>query len=268
MSSFNAVTADELNAGHKTQRFVVIAGFALTGGMILVSIVLAFSGPAGESPQLGVALTSFLVYTASITVGVFLGFLFGLPRARVIDQLTVPQAAEAGSATGEKQSPSQAPWQTQFLTNSNLIKVSDWLTTIIIGLTLVNLGQVVPAIRDLGSALSAPLGGFAFSAAVGVTVSVGSLLAGFLLGYMWTSIRVRELLEEAELRARLMNESGRQLMVNLKGKTVDQARSLAALGGFDLEIPAKARGTSKIVDQDRRPGAELATGDTVKVEIG
>jgi len=57
---------------------------------------------------------------------------------------------------------------------------------------------VPAAIEQLGAALKAPLGGMPYSATIGVSVSIGSALAAFLLAYLWTSIRVRELLEDSE----------------------------------------------------------------------
>ena len=195
MSIFTGRNGSGAGAGDKTQRLVWGAGAAVTAGMVGVSILMAYSGPAGVEPEIGAALTLFLIYTCAITAGTFIGFLFGLPRARVIDQVTSTETLEAAG----KQK--KAPLTTQFLTNSNLLKVSDWLTTIIIGLTLVNLSEIVPAVSGFGEWISAPLGGHPYSAAIGVFVAIGSALAGFLLGYLWTSIRVRELLEEAERNA-------------------------------------------------------------------
>ena len=56
--------------------------------------------------------------------GAGFGFLFGLPRSRVSD-LTADGSTEVPAP------PAKA--STYYLTNSNLIKVSDWLTTIVIG---------------------------------------------------------------------------------------------------------------------------------------
>jgi hypothetical protein len=248
-------TEPERGPGDKTQILVWTAAFALTGGMLLVSFVMAYSGPGDQSPQIGVGLALFLEYSASITVGAFLGFLFGLPRARVIDQVTAPQP-EAG--TGKRQ---QAPLPTQFLTNSNLLKVSDWLTTIIIGLTLVNLGEILSGTRELGNLLREPLGGFPHSAAVGVSVAIGSAIAGFILGYIWTSIRVRQLLEEAEAHAAQI------FAPNLKGKTLDEAKSVSQLHLLELDFQPATQGTAIITDQYPKPGTKIAPGQVINLII-
>jgi hypothetical protein len=75
--------------------------------------------------------------------------------------------------------------------------VSDWLTTIVIGLGLVNLGGLLPALRTLAAALKDPLGGTAVAGAIGISVMVIGI-AGFVLVYVFTTIRIRQLLEDSE----------------------------------------------------------------------
>src|SRR5689334_9784423 len=150
-------------AGDKIQRGVLAIAVFMLLAMIVVAIILTVTTHDG-----GAGVTVFLLFVAAAAVGAILGFLFGLPRARVSD------LAGADSS----------PTSTFYLTNSNLIKVSDWLTTIVIGLGLVNLGKVVPALRSLGHALHAPLGGVAYSGAVGISVLIVGILAGFVLDYL------------------------------------------------------------------------------------
>ena len=76
--------------------------------------------------------------------------------------------------------------------------MSDWLTTIIIGVGLVNVAKLGPAAGDFSEALEAPLGGAPYAGIIGITVIIIALLASVILCYLWTSIRVRELLEESE----------------------------------------------------------------------
>ena len=73
---------------------------------------------------------------------------------------------------------SNLPPSTSYLANSNLIKVSDWLTTIIIGLGLVNLRKAPAAVEQLGAALRHH-GGMPYSATIGVCVLIGGAAAAF-----------------------------------------------------------------------------------------
>lgn len=243
-------------ADENVSAFVLRGGALVTLGAAAASGIMAWSDPA--PPKWGVGLTLFLVYTASFTVGAFLGFLFGLPRARVIDPLTSEQAEKSDGQTG---------LATKFLSNSNLIKVSDWLTTIIIGLTLVNLGELVPAVRELGNALRVPLGNYDYSGVVGVAVAMGSVLAGFLLAYLWTSIKVRRMLEKAEAEANEFHAATRLKVDLLVGKTIEAARAIFAGRNLVLKEPPGAQPESLIKEQDPPPGMEIKRGSTVQVKI-
>ena len=134
-------------------------------GILLVSIFIVQSIPAsaGAGAASAAGVVVFVLFCAAGAVGAAAGFLFGLPRSRVVDMTT-------GGPSGAASNP---PPSTSYLTNSNLIKVSDWLTTIIIGLGLVNLRKVPAAIEKLGAALKAPLGGMPYSATIGVSVFIG-----------------------------------------------------------------------------------------------
>lgn len=224
-------------AGDKIQRGVLAIAVVMLLGMITVSIVLSATTDSG-----GAGVTAFVLFVAAAAVGTVLGFLFGLPRARVADST----ATEGSNAS------------TFYLTNSNLIKVSDWLTTIVIGLGLVNLGKVVPGLRSLGHALHEPLGGAPYSGAVGVSVLVVGVLAGFILDYLWTSIRVRELLEEAE-------RQNQQTVPELRNQTLGEARATASRSNVTLLVPEDAPDSSLVTRQAVAPGTTVPTGTTVAV---
>jgi len=223
-------------AGDKIQRGVLAIAVVMLLAMIVVSIILTVTTHDG-----GAGVTAFLLFVAAAAVGAVLGFLFGLPRARVSD---LP-----GSAT---------PTSTFYLTNSNLIKVSDWLTTIVIGLGLVNLGKVVPALRSLGHALHDPLGGLAYSGAAGISVLIVGTLAGFVLDYLWTSIRVRELLEEAE-------RQNQQTVPELRNQTLGEAKEAASRNNVTLLVPDDAPDSSLVTRQAVAPGTTVPSGTTVAV---
>ena len=223
-------------AGDKIQRGVLAIAVVMLLSMIVVSIILTVTTHDG-----GAGITVFLLFVAAAAVGAILGFLFGLPRARVSD---LPSG--------------ETPTSTFYLTNSNLIKVSDWLTTIVIGLGLVNLGKVVPALRSLGHALHEPLGGVAYSGAVGISVLIVGILAGFVLDYLWTSIRVRELLEEAE-------RQNQQTVPELRNQTLGEAKEAASRNNMTLLVPDDAPDSSLVTRQAVAPGTTVPSGTAVAV---
>lgn len=167
----------------------------MVGLVVLLSVLLAASVP-GPLPgeRIGVGVTLFVLFNASAAVGSGFGFLFGLPRSRFADNV-VGTDGEAGGK------PPRMPVGSRYVANSNLIKVSDWLTTIVIGLSLANLGNIVPAARSLANALHEPLGGAPYASTLGISLVLGGMIAGFFVTYLWISIRGRALMEESELDA-------------------------------------------------------------------
>jgi hypothetical protein len=196
-------------------------------------------------------VTAFALSGAAAAVGAGLGFLFGLPRLR-----DTPVGGESAIAIDPS---TNAPKGAHYLTNSNLIKVSDWLTTIIIGLGLVNLAKVGPALGDLSNTLKKCLGGACYAGIVGVSVMTITLVTSIILCYLWTSLRVRELLEESEN----FLEGGTPSLID---KTIAQAR--ATLGATPLKLAVGMEGVSEgatIIGQTPAPGAPASVGGTVTV---
>jgi hypothetical protein len=169
-------TAERLQAG-----VAAIAALLFILGFI-ACLRFGSSIPGDALVQTSVAVTAFAVFTAATVVGASLGFLFGLPRP----------SEQPEPTTGDGHVPAY------FLSNSNLIKVSDWLTTIVVGLTLVNLRSVQPAFAGLMEVLESPLGGRPHSGVVGVSLVLIGALVGLVCCYLWTSIQVRNLFNQVE----------------------------------------------------------------------
>jgi len=123
--------------------------------------------------------TALMIAGAAGVVGGLVGFLFGIPR------------------TVQGQGPS-SPGETQFQGNTNLEQVSDWLTKILVGVGLVQIGRSVPALTKLADNLKAPLGGVASSAAFGLGLMITYAALGFLFLYLWSRERLPQELRLAD----------------------------------------------------------------------
>ena len=230
------------------------AGLLVVGILASGVVLAAVANDPNEQKYMAVAVVNLILFAASAAVGCFLGFLFGMPRARISDLTNSPNSANAVDNT----SLSKVTVGTRFLANSNFIKVSDWITTIIVGLGLANLSEIVPALERLGSALSGPLGSKEYGGAVGISVLLIGSIAGFILCYLWTVIRVRELLEAAELD---LVETPKFEQLSL-----EQAGRKAALTGLHLKNPTGMGDADQIDKQSIPPGTVIARGQTVEVK--
>lgn len=184
-------------AGQRVQASVGVGALMLFLAAIVVAGMLQRSlGTASAA----VGVTAFLILMAATTVGAALGFLFGLPRLRsqpATDEMVVDAASRADRASRLARA---------FAANDNLTKVSDWLTTIVVGLTLINLSSLRGAVTDLATALEPALGGAPSSGIIGICLVVVGLVVGFITVYLWTSVSVRALLEESEAFKQFMRQ--------------------------------------------------------------
>ena len=129
----------------------------------IVILIYSLSLPSGV--RWGVFATAVKTGSCSFLAGGLVGLLFGIPRSAL--------GSAGTTATGRYQA------------NSNLVEVSDWLTKIIVGVGLVQIGRLEPALSRLAANLKAPLGGQPTSAAFGMALVIANVLLGFLFFYLW-----------------------------------------------------------------------------------
>ena len=142
---------------------------------VLSVVAYAASGDLeGGSTFLSVVALGTAAAAAALVAGALLGFLFGLPRA--VDQ------------PGTK---------ARLRTNTNLDQISDWLTKILVGLGLVQLGKVTHGVGHIGQSLAPGLGNGPGAKPFAVALLVYSAGDGFLLGYIWTRVDLSRRFREA-----------------------------------------------------------------------
>lgn len=155
-------------------RFLLL--MALAGLVGIVAYCLQFSWLRGLS-IFGFAV---LVAAASLVVGSLFGFIFAIPR-----RLQSTQPAEDTGPVLER--------------DTNLIQISDWLTKILVGAGLTQVGNVGKAASGLGEALRPGLGDTPASAPLGVAIALAFVVIGFILGYMETRLLLDVAIKQPEI---------------------------------------------------------------------
>lgn len=135
-------------------------------GGLGVLVTLVYVSQVGGGKRWIVFGTAMAIAGAAALVGGVVGFLFGIP-------LTSKQRTATASGS-------------QYETNTNLEQVSDWLTKIIGGVGLVQLGRALPALTRLAKSLNDPLGGTPYGGAFGLGLTIFYALLGFLFLYLWS----------------------------------------------------------------------------------
>ena len=139
----------------------------------VVILIFALQLPSGV--RWGAFATAIFIGSSSFLLGGLAGFLFGIPRA--VQSFTAPTGAA------------------QYQANTNLEQVSDWLTKIIVGVSLVEIGRIIPGLTRFAESMKAPLGGQASSAAFGLALTMANVLLGFFLFYLWSRSLLKKELE-------------------------------------------------------------------------
>lgn len=248
-------------------RTVKGAAAGVLAGTGLLGLLLFALGRAEPWQAIGGGL---VVTGASTVLGGALGFLFGVPRVR--------------GGSGEPQG-SYAP-------NTNLEQVSDWLTKVLLGVGLTQLGSLGERLHQLGTALAPALGGGESAVPFAAALVLYFLVLGFLAGWLVTRLALPRALTDADealdlflagmdrdrhgdkvgaddLRVRAMQQLG------LLGGTAEQPAALAGQlppsagapngpDGVVAEVRATARRSALTAEQVRQLFAEGSEGRRIQ----
>jgi hypothetical protein len=162
----------------------IVRAAGVVAGIIVVGIAIFSFAPGGPG-FLGLG-TGVLVGLGGWAVGAFFGLLFGIPK--LLDQPKNANAAD-GAVTLES----------AYRANTNLTEISDWLTKIIVGVSLIQLGSIREQLAVLVNAIAPGFGTSpaAIPFAAGLLAVTG--VAGFMTGYLLARIYLPRAFNEADV---------------------------------------------------------------------
>jgi len=213
----------------------------LFGAGGLATIALWAWGIRGGTANVHVAAfigADLLVAGSAASAGALFGFVFGIPR-------TLDPASRAAVATATSQGGSAAASTALMSANTNLERISDWLTTLLIGATLVQIKEIVGWVGALGKGLFE--GGKAANEAVIPVIVIYFFALAFLGVYLIT----RLYLTSAFLQTLGMLTGNAETVADPKelAGTIDAA---LASGKFsDLQAALKAYDQSNLPEAGR-----------------
>jgi hypothetical protein len=141
-------------------------GFGLVS-LLVPAIALAISGNFPQAFTLiGVGL---FIAGAATAFGSMFGFLFGIPKSSLIQ------------STKETQRLGDEP---EYVPNTNLEAISDWLTKVIVGVGLVQAREVIGWVDQVGRIAGVAMGGTEVMRVVATSLLVHNVLMGFFQGFL------------------------------------------------------------------------------------
>jgi hypothetical protein len=163
--------------------------------LIITVIIITLFATAGLVVSQGKGLVAAIgigieIFIASSAVGVVLGFLFAVPR--VLSQN--PDPAAAAKEGGAK---------ARFLeSNTNLESISDWLTTMLVGVGISQLYRINDALLGFRNYIADTATVFDGSAgtlpAVAPLLLITGAVLGFVAMYLYTRINLAKIFSETE----------------------------------------------------------------------
>ncbi|MGR9249104.1 hypothetical protein [Rhizobium leguminosarum] len=199
-------------------------------GMGLIIVVIQALQVEQWGQFVGQASIMLAISGAAIMLGGLIGFLFGIPR-RLQSEVNVKKANSEviDDASSERQ---------LYEGNTNLEQISDWLTKIIVGVTLVKLADIVGELSRYGNGIAAATGRPA-DAAFAVGLMIFFFIAGFLTGYLWSRLFLGRALSEAESRIRLQKKLDKlQQQAQSDAEAIAFARRQLSTGDPTLSVEA------------------------------
>jgi len=180
---------------------------------------------------------------SGVACGAFLGLLFGVPKRNREGKGVV--VAELKPSPNPQRSNEAGRASLAYAGNSNFEEISDWLTKVIVGATLVGLQGALRAVWHLAKSLL-PFG--QTNQAAGASLVVGAaatgLVGGFISMYLWARAELPKLLNDAE-----------------NGGGTDDSKE--QINGPRTDAPVDGTPTQKVPAQDRplnsRGLADIAT---------
>ena len=164
-----------------------------------IVFILLYSLQFFDRPQMVLSVFG-VIMTASgafLLSGVFLGFLFGIPRT-IGD--TLPEAKNTNGTNSQLDDS-----DTNYLPNTNLEQISDWLTKILVGVGLTQVSGITSAIDRLVVKLAPGFGdltneSYAINTGFTLVVLIYFSFCGFFLGFLWARLYLPSRFRAADLQ--------------------------------------------------------------------
>ncbi|UHQ23360.1 hypothetical protein LVB77_01195 [Lysobacter sp. 5GHs7-4] len=212
---------------------------AVLAVLILLSAWLAI----GLQWKFGAAIAGVL---CAALAGTLLGFLFGIPRA-----LTEPPPTVVTDPAREGAAPRADPG---FSHNTNLEQISDWLTKIVVGVSLVQAREIADAFNRLSIQAAADWGLKNGATTAGFLLATAALL-GFLASYIWTRTDFVQYLESSQsaVAAERRRRQEAERSARESKATLDDAVAFIARGTAPAAAPAPAKRVDAAGRESARP---------------
>jgi len=169
--------------------------FLSIGVLIIVVYAAQAPGLSGFASATGIALA---IACASTLVGGLLGFLFGIPRTLQGDERLEASTEDRGEGGDKKAGDKDNASGVSYAPNTNLEQISDWLTKILVGVGLTQIGSVPDMIKKYADFVGPGFGDLPAGGPFSVALLIFFAIDGFLICWLWTRFHLAGALRQAD----------------------------------------------------------------------
>ena len=243
-----------------------LAGAMLVG---VLSVVVYAAHSGGKEGFFAIVSVGVLLAGAAAFVGGALGFLFGIPRT--LQQEGGSPSVEANPARAETGSFTH---RIDYRPNTNLEQISDWLTKILVGVSLTQITEIRNGLVSLTAFAAQGLGSQSQGQVFAFALLSYSAVLGFLFGYLWTRLFLAGALRVADQAAlgNLKRKKSKERLRRLKPRSANSrnSRNSRELDAAALNLAYRQLNPSPDlpqVTQDEIYAAVAAASRPIKVQI-
>jgi len=157
-------------------------------GSLLIAIYAFRYGREGFFEVFSVGL---MAGGAALLAGGLLGFLFGIPHTR-------DEGASTRRNESDEQRESQRDSSTTYRPNTSLEQIADWLTKILVGVGLVQIGVIPGKLVGLANYVARGLGGGSGSDTFALAILIYFSVCGFVFGFLWARLYLPRWFRDAD----------------------------------------------------------------------
>jgi len=191
-----AETEDDARSGREAQsKGIFHPGLALRRLMYVAVIgsllILTYAFRYGREGFFEIFSVGLMAAGAALLAGGLLGFLFGIPHTR--DEGTALRRNES-----DEQRESSRDSSTTYRPNTSLEQIADWLTKILVGVGLVQIGVIPGKLVGLANYVAKGLGTGGGSETFALAILIYFSVCGFVFGFLWARIYLPRWFRDAD----------------------------------------------------------------------
>jgi len=235
--------------------WVIVFGIGGIISLVIWAYGLAPKLEANPAATFSVILgADLLISAAAAAAGALLGFIFAIPRT--LDP--AGQAAVANAVTSSKAASSA------MAANTNLERISDWLTTLLIGAALVQIKDIARWVAELGNTLfkGAPITNETLVPVIAVYYFVLGFLGVYLITRLYLTFAFRQTMS---MLAASLTDLTDALPTNINHEAID-ANAMSETDDPQENLE-RARAIAKRISTGQAPGAASANSTDIKKAV-